>query len=73
MLAWNVIKSPINLQAVLEKFEFFPIKCRVLRAAQQFNMFEEADNAGKESHKLKTKVLLGFWLCPLIRRCSEGY
>ncbi len=45
------------MQEVLKKFEFFPIKCRVVRTAQYFSKYlkEMAGDAGKE--KLKTKVL----------------
>ncbi len=28
-------------QAILDKFEFFPIKCKILRAAENFNAFKE--------------------------------
>ena len=49
------------LQEVLEKFEFFPIKCRILRAAERYSKYvdEEADAGEKDSErrKLKTKVL----------------
>ena len=52
--------STINVQAVLEKFEFFPIKCRILRTAQQFSQYQNKvvspGDAGNDSEKLKTKV-----------------
>ena len=51
-----------NLQEVLEKFEFFPIKCRILRTAERYSQYlnEEAGDTAKDSErrKLKTKVLL---------------
>jgi hypothetical protein len=49
-----------NLQGVLEKFEFFPIKCRILRTAERYSQYlkEEAGDTAKGIRKLKTKVLL---------------
>jgi hypothetical protein len=51
-------------QEVLEKFEFFPIKCRILRAAERYSHYikEEANDSGKEKRKLKTKVQLDSYL-----------
>jgi hypothetical protein len=54
------------LQEVLEKFEFFPIKCRILRTAARYRQFleeEAAPDAEKERRKLKTKVLLNSRIC----------
>ncbi len=58
-----------NLQEVLEKFEFFPIKCRILRAAERYGQYlaEETGDAGKERRKLKIKVPLDYcsaYYCP---------
>ena len=49
-----------NLQGVLEKFEFFPIKCRILRATERYSQFlaEQVGGDRKEPRKLKIKVLL---------------
>jgi hypothetical protein len=49
------------LQEVLEKFEFFPIKCRILRAAGRYRQYLEEETTPDEEkprRKLKTKVLL---------------
>jgi hypothetical protein len=48
-----------NVQGVLEKFEFFPIKCRIHRTAERYSQYleEETDDAGKERRKLNTKVM----------------
>ncbi len=45
--------SILYLQDILEKFEFFPIKCRIQRAKDTYSKFEElVDN----SRQVKSKV-----------------
>ena len=56
------------LQEVLEKFEFFPIKCRILRAAERYHQYLEEEATPDEEtqrRKLKTKVLLDAFSIPL--------
>ena len=48
------IPEHYNMQAVLKKFEFFPIKCRILRTAQQFSKC--LDDVAGQDKTLKTKV-----------------
>ena len=42
------------MQEILEKFEFFPIKCRIQRAAALFQMNEEIRLRNR--HMFKSKV-----------------
>jgi hypothetical protein len=57
-------------QIILEKFEFFPIKCHVQRSADIFNIAKEHRNeAGYKAFRLKVqhvaKTLFGFGTCYL--------
>jgi hypothetical protein len=55
-----------TMQAVLEKFEFFPIKCRILRTALQFSKYLNGPgDAGKEGLKTKVWFDSSSFLCPL--------
>ena len=46
-------------QALLEKFEFFPVKCRVQRALEIFQMNLEKEKSGSAPPiKFKTKARL---------------
>ena len=49
---------PAYLQDVLEKFEFFPVKCRVRRAAEMYGKVVERRQPGKhrDGRPLKAKV-----------------
>ncbi len=40
------------MQSVLEKFEFFPIKCRVQRSCENFNRTWKGNPASKEPKAL---------------------
>jgi hypothetical protein len=44
-------------QAILEKFEFFPVKCRIQRAVRMYSKFVESLQQDR-SLPLKSKVLL---------------
>ena len=43
-----------NLQQILEKFEFFPIKCRVQRSLDIFKIAQE--NIATHDKKIRLKV-----------------
>ncbi len=49
---------PFILQDVLEKFEFFPVKCRIQRAAEMFSKITEMRQLGSLGPQFKAKVLL---------------
>jgi hypothetical protein len=48
----------LKLQEILEKFEFFPIKCRIQRAQEIFkmNMAGNATSRSKNAKEMKMKV-----------------
>ncbi len=48
--------TPQMLQAILEKFEFFPIKCRVQRALELFKDTNKSRDAIVEKSPMKQKV-----------------
>jgi hypothetical protein len=60
-----VLTSATYAQDILTKFEFFPIKCRIQRAAENFEKLRkelldpqhQADKEGKTLPLVKTKVL----------------
>jgi hypothetical protein len=60
--SWQSIKShSLGLQAVLEKFEFFPIKCKIQRAANTYKKSRESFEAlqqieGNKINTTKSKV-----------------
>ncbi len=61
-------------QEVLEKFEFFPIKCRILRTAERYHQYlEDNVNGGKDGRKLKTKVLLDSCLAQPCRAAGAKF
>jgi hypothetical protein len=49
----------LNLQEILEKFEFFPIKCRIQRALEIFQINDKGREAGTSRGipQLKMKVI----------------
>ncbi len=54
-----IFESPLTchlLQAILEKFEFFPIKCRVQRAMELFKDTLKRKENKVEEFPLKQKV-----------------
>jgi hypothetical protein len=46
----------VKLQEILEKFEFFPIKCRVQRAMEVFEMRQQSKNTSRSQFKTKVRV-----------------
>ncbi len=48
----------LSLQEILEKFEFFPIKCRIQRALEVFELSQQGDKQGgvPGGKKFRTKV-----------------
>jgi hypothetical protein len=49
----------LELQDILEKFEFFPIKCRIQRALEIFKMSRDGE-ANKSS--IATRMKMKVWL-----------
>ena len=45
------------LQAIIEKFEFFPIKCRVQRTLEMFKMREAARREASPTQKFSLQVV----------------
>jgi hypothetical protein len=48
--------GPCLLQLILEKFEFFPIKCRVQRSLENFNAKQNEQTSLSPSKTFKLKV-----------------
>jgi hypothetical protein len=48
---------PSYVKEILEKFEFFPIKCVIQRAAELYNKGLETNEQNKIERTFKTKVL----------------
>jgi hypothetical protein len=46
--------TSLSLQEILEKFEFFPIKCRIQRAMEVFEISKQEGSPG--GTRFKTKV-----------------
>ena len=54
-LVYLILRS----QDILEKFEFFPIKCRIQRAIETFKIKRlEEEQYGEQEHIYKLKVVL---------------
>ena len=53
---WHLLL--LLLQAILEKFEFFPVKCRVQRALEISRMYMEGKDGSALQIKFKTKARL---------------
>ena len=70
----------LNGQEILEKFEFFPIKCKIQRAAEQFKFGipKSTSNCDHESSQIKSKVFLSHLLnfgslyCPK-KTCDDHF
>ncbi len=51
-----------NAQIILEKFEFFPVKCRIQRSVEIFSAKKD-EILSKSSHKIKVLFIFSVSLC----------
>ena len=56
---FSKLKPSLSVQEILEKFEFFPVKCRVQRALEIYQIEQEKKQAESEKIlRFKTKVIV---------------
>jgi hypothetical protein len=71
----NAPPIPPMMQEVLDKFEFFPIKCRVLRAKEDWSAYRKLlANEMKGfwgERKLRMKVMCAMWKVVAKRGCED--